>query len=698
MSSDEASSDEERPAPARPPPQYERRRRGAVAVSGDEPLTSKQHKDCQQAIFVSLGPKRSAPLLKLFNAVKTVQMAQQFISAYDSELGFLGRIQAATALSTSISKLQLNDSRMQGVATRRDSSSEASELSEKEKAAAAEAEAVRARQAANAKRRAALKALSPQDRAMLAAAEQNLAVAQDQLRAVEKRLAALAVEEADLLRQLESGQLTPKQQAAVQYRLEMLRAEKTRLVSQRKKLRSKIARITAHIETILAGNAALLRANGAVGGSAKAGGDHDSRKKRVAKVRNLYAGTRFDPGKFQQRLGETGLAFNNPLQCPSPPPEPRHFPGSALVVDRSPSAEERLNRHRKLLVSEAADRYADMQYNLPSAAVLRTIKASRRWERFMGALVRRHRLRALGFDRCLRLPEDAADLGQEVSSAESNAAQNVWCGTPRTHPFLGSNLGLPKYLAQRFDTEDHLHMELGSLICDITQQFTREPATADTENGSCHNVAELHTSRAGRYTLPGRTQSFSTTSLVPAAVAYTLWQKGLDQELGHTPGQVGSDIKRKRDKATLYTKRPQSARTHVVGVDAHLRDRVDPLATPTFQPSNEIDNSKVSTCSLEAEEAEEEEEKIWHTIEQQITAGVEERRLQKEHQSKALPTQAELFQIGGTSRTRKGARRVGSSAGLSSAAHPAHQSAPTHDGCRLQSRSVPTSCGIILLK
>ena len=78
-----------------PQPVYERRRRGAVAVASDATLSSKQHDDVRQAIFVSLGPKRSGPLLKLFAAVKTVSMAQQFLRVHDSDLGVLGRIQAA---------------------------------------------------------------------------------------------------------------------------------------------------------------------------------------------------------------------------------------------------------------------------------------------------------------------------------------------------------------------------------------------------------------------------------------------------------------------------------------------------------------------------------------------------------------------------------------------------------------------------
>ena len=102
--------------------------------------------------------------------------------------------------------------------------------------------------------------------------------------------------------------------------------------------------------------------------------------------------------------------------------------------------------------------------------------ATRRWQRITNALKRKHGLRGLGYDSCLCLPDD--DLGQTVSQGAISAARNVWCGTPRTHPF--------------FEPPKSTHLK------------THAPS--------------------------GGGRSFST--VVPAAVSYALWHQLRSQDLG----------------------------------------------------------------------------------------------------------------------------------------------------------------------
>lgn len=603
-----------------PAPVYERRRRGAVAVACDAPLTSKQHDDVRQAIWVSLGPKRAGTLLKIFAEVKTITMAQRFLSSYESELGLLGRIQAATALSTSLASTERDINRMQGTPGMEGGGDTVPVPSEEakaaEKAAVAEAEHARAAlkeeqarrrtlQLAAAKRRAARKALSSQSRAALAAKETQLALAQNRLQELDRRLNALANEEAVILRQLESGQLTAEKQAVLRHRLEKLGIEKQRLTSQQAKLRSKIAHLQADIETILTGNMDQLATDGVVDEREQTAGDQNAAD--LNSQRNPYEGTRFDPGKFRERLGASGLAFGNPLQCPAPPPEPKRRPGSALLVDRSPSAEDRLEKYRQLLASERQVRHAELQHNQPSAAVLCTIKAARRWQRITGALKRRYRLRGPGFDSCLRLP--GADLGQTVSDGAISAARNVWCGTSRTHPFFE----LPK----KNHSETHIL----------------------TERQRC-----------------------SIRSTVPAAVSYALWHQSQRQSLGSICyGELSDEGKRKHEPSPPECEQPHGAPTRMVDHKTRYRSPQFGACVEVRASASTI-SSAAETNAVDANAADPNSKlDVWHAIEHQIKREKEERQLRMEERCRANVRNG-LFQTGGTVRGGRGSKGVGSSA------------------------------------
>jgi hypothetical protein len=677
---DTAMAAPEHPSPpdSSPPPAFARRRvrRGAVSVSGSTPLSEKQTHDCRQAIFVSLGPKRSAPVLKLFSAVRTLQHAQQFISAHESELGVLGRIQAATALSTSLRDWQATQdaSRMQhGLEMWRQPEPEPEappELTAEEKAAALAAETARIameeeearrrlREAAAAKRRAAKKALSRQDLAALHAAEQELAAAQAQLQLIDRRLARLHAEEAEILRQLASGCLTPEQEAALRDRLDKLRTEKDRLSLQREKLARKIDRLAANIEAIIAGgDAALLQSD--AGGARRTGEDQRTRwQQQQQPPRNVYAGTRFDPGKFT--LGK-GLAFSNPLQCPAPPREPARYPGSALLVERSPSAEERLEGHRTLLAAEAKARAYERRHNPPSVEALRSLKCARKWTKLTAALTRRNAMlgssTGSGSARPVCLPDDA-ELPAMSEAAEISRAANVFIGTAQTHPYLTTpHSKTSARLLLQHENENLCAVAAAAAAAAASGGGGNDPGATDhsLRRQRQHERQQLRCRPMSAREL--RESQRRPGQLVAAAVVYALHEQQLGSDRYDEP-VICSLTPPQPQQLQRRRRRPQSAPAYSVARAANKprwsnsassgsNQALLPEPDPELEPEPEQHEEDEEEDEEEGEEEEEEDDlSVWGVIESQLARDAEERRQRAAEQRRAQPGHADLFRVGG---------------------------------------------------
>ena len=670
-----------------------RQRRGAVSVASDTPLTAKQIEDVRQAIFVSLGPTKAKKLLGLFEGVTTLQVAQQFVAYHEDELGLLGRIQAATALSTSLETWQANQAKARlemavsvwGEPPPEPEPEPEPELTAEEQAAltaaedarrALEAEEARRRasEAAAAARRAVRRALSREDRMLLDKAEKELAAAKSQLAEVSRRLVLLEGQEADILRQLAEGGLTAEQEATLRARLEKVRSEMDKMKRKQKSLRDRIARAEANLRLILAGGGAQLREKAAENLDNALKGEVTRTRPRSAGAgpqRNPYAGTRWDPGRFGERAHldrsslSPGLGFASPLQCPQPLEQPKNLPGSALLVQRSPSAEERILGHARLLAAEHRARSFEMRYIAPHSDTVRAAKMARKWEKLTARLVQRvYGAKPLGSAYSLLEPDDGGRFDTEhpfVSPAAISAAADIFVGTAPTHPVLAVPLVSARRVAE--DVAQSKQMMIEHVVDNIAMEGQDDDRWRNSNHrpqpqhhhSAANLVARRRPTSAREATTRQRPSSAGAVIMhtaVPAAVAYSLsvaaWEDTVLSEtavaadIGAVELQNSSEGIEQQQLAQQVQGRP-SPGPPTAALDQYLRIEVKPTPPTARRTESMPPPPHVAMARTEPPAPD-----PWVAIELELALGREERRQQAERrQNIAQPPTSVLFQTGG---------------------------------------------------
>ena len=657
-------------------------------------------------------------------------MAQQFVAAHEDEFGVLGRIQAAIALSSSLESWQASQTKERGevnsaVNTWLGQPDPEPELSAEEQEAleaarrALEAEEARrlTRAAEEGPRRAARRALSREDRAMLEKAEKELAAAKAQLDGVDRRLTLLDGQEADTLRRLAEGGLTEEQEVVLRARLEKVRGEKNKLKLKQKQLRDKIARVEANLRLILAGGGAKMREDAAANLRNAARGEATTRTRPrsagvpVAPLRNPYVGTRWDPGLYEDRAHldrsnlSAGLGFSSPIQCPPPVEHGERWgpPGSAMLVQRSPSAEERFIGHVNLLAAEHTARSLELRYIAPPPERLREAKMARKWEKLTVQLVQR----AFGAkpSACSTLePDDGGRFNREkpyVSAATISAAADVFVGTAATHPVLAAPLASARSAAK----SDQMARECALIVAmsvgssnqrQRQQQQQQQQQQQHSRTGA--RVRQRPSSAGAAVSTRAR-----PPAAVPAAVAYSLSAAGsswADTVVNETTAEFCSRVNETTAEVVEAVPSMGAAAAAVelqnsseewpagppppeqqqlepaqwrgspptAALEQYIRLEVKKPTPPTARRDETATAPYVAMASTGPSLLPADEDP-WIAIGLGLALGREERRQRVEEQRMARPPKSVLFQTGGVSRSRSSCPQLYAAAAAAAASN-----------------------------